>query len=87
MGEKKNNQIGHILVDRRRLPNVLHVRSFTTADCDSSHYLVVAKVREILAVNKQFYLCRVQTKITEISYGEVQSQEVKRVRGYIAISC
>jgi hypothetical protein len=28
------------------------------ADCDSDHYLVVAKVRERLAVNKQEFLSR-----------------------------
>jgi hypothetical protein len=33
--------------------NVLDVRSFRAADCDTDHYLVVAKVRERLAVNKQ----------------------------------
>jgi hypothetical protein len=31
---------------------VLNVRSFRVADCDTDHYLVVAKVRERLAVNK-----------------------------------
>jgi hypothetical protein len=30
-----------------------YVRSFKAADCNSDHYLVVAKVRERLAVNKQ----------------------------------
>jgi endonuclease/exonuclease/phosphatase family metal-dependent hydrolase len=49
---KTHNQIDHILVDRRRHSNVLDVRSFRAADCDSDHYLVVAKVRERLAVNK-----------------------------------
>jgi hypothetical protein len=52
-GGKTHNQIDHILVDRRRHSNVLDVRSFRAADCDSDHYLVVAKVRERLAVNKQ----------------------------------
>jgi hypothetical protein len=32
---------------------VLDVRTFTAADCDTDHYLVVANVRERLAVNKQ----------------------------------
>jgi hypothetical protein len=50
---KTQNQIDHILVDRRRHLNVLDVRSFMAVDCDSEHYLVVAKVRERLAVNKQ----------------------------------
>jgi hypothetical protein len=59
---KTHNQIGNILVDRRRHFNVLDVRSFRAADGDSDHYLVVAKVRERLAVNKQRSQC---------SYGEV----------------
>jgi hypothetical protein len=50
---KTHNQIDHILVDRRRHSSVLDVRSFRAADCDSDHYLAVAKVRERLAVNKQ----------------------------------
>jgi exonuclease III len=50
---KTHNQIDHILVHRRRHSNVLDVRSFRVADCDSDHYLLVAKVRERLAANKQ----------------------------------
>jgi endonuclease/exonuclease/phosphatase family metal-dependent hydrolase len=50
---KTHNQIDHILVDRRRHSNVLDVPSFRAADCDGDHYLVVANVRERLAVNKQ----------------------------------
>jgi hypothetical protein len=53
---KTHNQIDHILVDRRRHSNVLDVRSFRAADYDSDHYLVVAKVRERLALNKQISL-------------------------------
>jgi hypothetical protein len=49
----KHNQIGHILIDRQRHSSVLDVQSFRAADCDSDYYLVVAKVRQRLAVNKQ----------------------------------
>jgi hypothetical protein len=50
---KTHNQIDHILVDRRRHSNILDVRSYRAADCDTDYYLAVAKVRERLAVNKQ----------------------------------
>ena len=47
------NQINHVLIDRRRNSSVLDVRSFRGADCDTDHCLVIAKVRERLAVGKQ----------------------------------
>jgi hypothetical protein len=50
---KTHNQIDRVLVDMRRHSNVLAVRSFRAAQCDTDHYLMVAKVRERLAVNKQ----------------------------------
>jgi hypothetical protein len=50
---KTHNQIDHILLDRRQHSSILDVRSFRRADCDSDHYLVVAKVRERLAVGKR----------------------------------
>ena len=50
---KTHNQIDHILIDRRRQSSILDGRSFRGADCDTDHYLVVAKVRERLAVSKQ----------------------------------
>jgi hypothetical protein len=50
---KTHDQIDHILVERRRHSSVLDGRPFRTADCDSDHYLEVAKVRERLAVYKQ----------------------------------
>jgi len=50
---KTHNQIDHILIDRRRHSSILDVRSFRGADCDTNHYLMVAKLRESLAVHKQ----------------------------------
>jgi hypothetical protein len=49
-----HNKINQILIDRRRYSSILDVQSFRGADCDTNHYLVVAKVRERLAVSKQF---------------------------------
>jgi hypothetical protein len=50
---KTHNQIDHVLIDRRGHSSILDLRSFRGADCDTDHYLVVAKVRERLAVIKQ----------------------------------
>jgi hypothetical protein len=50
---KMHSQIDHILIDRRRHSSISDVRSFTAADCDTDHYLVVAKIRESLAASKQ----------------------------------
>jgi hypothetical protein len=50
---KTHTRVDHILIDRRRHSSVLDVRSFTAADCDTDHYLLVANVRERLAANKQ----------------------------------
>ena len=48
-----HNQIDHVLKGRRWHSSVLDVRSFRGADCDTDHYLVIAKVWERLAVGKQ----------------------------------
>ena len=46
-----HNQIDHILTDRRWHLSILDVRRFRGADCNTDHYLVVAEVRERLAVS------------------------------------
>jgi hypothetical protein len=41
------------LIDRRWQSSIPDVQLFRAADCDTGHYLVVAKVRERLAMSKQ----------------------------------
>jgi hypothetical protein len=48
-----HNHIDQILIERRRLSSIIDVRSFRGADCDTDHYLVVAKFRERLAGRKE----------------------------------
>jgi hypothetical protein len=50
--EKPHSQIDRILADRQRHSSVLDVLSFRAAGCDTDHYLVVAKAKERLEVNK-----------------------------------
>jgi hypothetical protein len=53
---KTHNQIDHILIDRRWHSSILDVQSLRAANCDTVHYLVVAKVRERPANGIQVYL-------------------------------
>jgi hypothetical protein len=48
-----HNQIDHVLINMRRHSSILDVRSFRGADCDTDHYLVVAKNKDRLAVSKR----------------------------------
>jgi hypothetical protein len=41
------------LINKRRLSNILDVCSFRGADCDTDHYLVVAKLRDRISVSKR----------------------------------
>jgi hypothetical protein len=41
------------LIDKRRNSNILDVRFFREADCDTDHYLAVAKLRERISVSKR----------------------------------
>jgi hypothetical protein len=76
---KTHDEIDHILVDRRRHSNILDIRSYRAADCDTDHCLVVAKVRERLAINKQishrFHMERFNLK----KLNEVEGKEQYRV--------
>jgi exonuclease III len=48
-----HNKTDDVFIDRRRHSSILDVRSIKRAECDTDHYLVVAEVRERLAVSKR----------------------------------
>jgi len=50
---KTHNHVDRILIGRRWHSSIFDIRSFGKADCDTDQYLVVAKVRERLAISKQ----------------------------------
>ena len=50
--EQTHKQVDHILIDRR-WSIIFDVLSFRGVDCDTYHYLVIAKVTERMAVSKQ----------------------------------
>jgi hypothetical protein len=51
---QKHNQLDHVLIERRRSSSILDVSFLRGADCDDTdHYLVVAKIRERLAVRER----------------------------------
>jgi hypothetical protein len=41
------------LIYKKRHSNIIDVCSFRRADCDTDHYLVVAKLKESISVSKQ----------------------------------
>jgi hypothetical protein len=76
---KTHNQIDYILIDRRRHSSIINVRSFRAADCDTDHYLVVAKVRERLAVSKQTAYRVHMERFKLKNLNEVEGKEQYRV--------
>jgi hypothetical protein len=50
---ERHSQINHILTEKRQYSSVLGIRSYRGADCDTDHYLLVAKFKERLGVYKQ----------------------------------
>ena len=50
---KNHNQTDHILIERRWHSSILDVRSYRGAERDSDHCLLVANIRETLAVSNQ----------------------------------
>ena len=50
---ERHNKTDHTLIDRRWHSSIPDVRSFTRADCNNDHHLLVANVREGLAISKQ----------------------------------
>jgi hypothetical protein len=57
---KTHSQINHVLISNRQQSHIVDVPSFGGANCDSDHYLVVAKVRlsESKQAGKKFYMER-----------------------------
>jgi endonuclease/exonuclease/phosphatase family metal-dependent hydrolase len=47
------NQIDHIIIHARHVTDILYVRSYSRADCNTDHFLVRAKMRQRIMAMKQ----------------------------------
>jgi hypothetical protein len=77
-----HKKIYHVLIDGRWYSSILDVRSFRGADCDTDHYLVVAEVREILAVGKRAgqKIDMERLNIKKLDEGDVKEQYQATIR-------
>lgn len=50
---KTKNQIDHIIIDKRHASDVMDIRSYRGADCDTDHYLVVMKYRQRISMTRK----------------------------------
>jgi hypothetical protein len=70
------NRIDHIWIDGRRYSSILDIRTFRGAECDTEHCLVLAKIRDRLAVSKQtthrFHMERQNLKKLNVVEGKEQ---------------
>jgi hypothetical protein len=83
---KTQNQTNHVLIDRIRHSSIFDVRSFRGADCDTDHYLVVAKVRERLAVSKRAArkINKERFNFRNLNAGDVKEQYQVTIRNSFA---
>jgi hypothetical protein len=75
-------QTDHIWIDRRQHSSILEVRSVRGADCDTDHYLAVAKVRDRLAVSKRAAQ-KIDTErfnVKKLNEGDVKEQYQVTIR-------
>jgi hypothetical protein len=83
---KTHNQIDHIVIDRRWHSSMLDVQSFRGSDCDTDHCLVVAKVRERLAVSKRSAqkIDMEKFNVKKLNEGKVKEQHQVTIRNKFA---
>jgi hypothetical protein len=74
---KMHNQIDDVLLDRRWHSSILDVCSVRGADSDTDHYLVIAEIRERLAVSKQ---AAQKMDMERFNLRNLNEREVKNIR-------
>jgi hypothetical protein len=81
-----HNKIENVWIDKRQHSNILDVRSFRGARCDTDHYLVVAKVRERLALSKgaAWNIDMERFSLRKIKEGDVKEQYQVTIRNKFA---